>query len=79
MDNVDVSERLHSVARVADAFGSVPGNQRVLMAVLQACREPQSSEELDAIMEAGKLVEELALRHEEPAQTKAGNFKEEQP
>lgn len=50
MDNVDVSERLHSVARVADAFEAVPGNQRVLMAVLQACREPQTSEELDAIM-----------------------------
>lgn len=50
MDNVDVSECLHSVARVADAFGAVPGNQRVLMAVLQACREPRSSEELDAIM-----------------------------
>ena len=50
MENVDVPERLHSVARVADAFGAVPGNQRVLMAVLQACREPQLSEDLDAVM-----------------------------
>ena len=33
----------------------------------------------EALSAAGKLVEELALRHEEPAQTKAGNFKEEQP
>ena len=32
----------------------------------------------DALSAAGKLVEELASRHEEPAQTVAGNCKEEQ-
>ena len=50
MENVDVSERLHNVARVAETFDAMPGNQRVLMAVLQACREPRSCEELDAVM-----------------------------
>lgn len=50
MKNVDVSERLHNVARVAETFDAMPGNQRVLMAVLQACREPRSCEELDAVM-----------------------------
>lgn len=50
MENVDVAQRLHGVARVADAFEAVPGNQRVLMAVLEACREPRLAEELDAIM-----------------------------
>ncbi len=45
------AERLHAVARVADAFDALPGNQRVLMAVLQACKEPCTAQDLDALME----------------------------
>lgn len=47
----DAAERLHAVAHVADAFDALPGNQRVLMAVLQACKEPCTAQDLDALME----------------------------
>lgn len=37
--------------RVEDVFKAAPGNQKVLIATMEACREPRTSSELDAVMD----------------------------
>ena len=67
------------IAAVAAVCGMAAYRQRLQ---LSAAAQPKLTLYLqpkeDALSAAGKLVEELALRHEEPAQTKAGECKEEQ-
>ncbi|WP_270298492.1 hypothetical protein [Eggerthella sinensis] len=38
-------------ARVEDVFKAAPGNQKVLITAMEACREPRTPRELDAIMD----------------------------
>ena len=52
MESTMHHERAKALDEVAAAFAAAPGTQRVLLATLEACREPRTATELDEIMGA---------------------------
>lgn len=46
-----VAEELAAQARIREMFAIAPGNQKVFMDTMEACRTPQSPEMLDKLME----------------------------
>lgn len=52
MSTTPLGEKSSQELRVADVFAAAPGSQRVLLAAMEACREPRTPDELDELMGA---------------------------
>lgn len=52
MDTTPLGKKPSQESQVAAVFAAAPGNQRVLLAAMEACREPRTPDELDELMGA---------------------------